>query len=335
MNADFARVLALLRQEKGISQRKAAAALGVSQALLSHYENGIREPGLRFVVRACDYYGVSADFILGRTLSREGSMLTSEEILNAAEPGNVLQGSILATLQSKLLSGAVGVLFELLGKLGDKAVINAASAYLGSAVYQLYRHLYRSSGANEGYFALDPHACGLGLADADRKLAEARYAAALIEDDDVVFLDGGSTVMRMTEHLKPSNALFVTNGMECAFWLLERDLRVYVAGGALKRDTASAAGAETMDSLRRYNFTKAFLGAGGVTVREGFTVADPEDAAVKALAAARARQTYMLVDSSKFGRIGAASVLHIDEASVITDQAPGREFQDYAEVTVV
>ena len=103
----------------------------------------------------------------------------------------------------------------------------------------------------------------------------ARYAAALIEDDDVVFLDGGSTVMRMTEHLKPSNALFVTNGMECAFWLLERDLRVYVAGGALKRDTASAAGAETMDSLRRYNFTKAFLGAGGVTVREGFTVADP------------------------------------------------------------
>ena len=150
----------------------------------------------------------------------------------------------------------------------------------------------------------------------------ARYAAALIEDDDVVFLDGGSTVMRMTEHLKPTGALFVTNGMECAFWLL-------------KRDPASAAGAETMDSLRRYHFTKAFLGAGGVTVKEGFTVADPEDAAVKALAAARARQTYMLVDSSKFGRIGAAAVLHIDEASVITDRAPAREFQDYTEVTVV
>ena len=76
------------------------------------------------------------------------------------------------------------------------------------------------------------------------------------------------------------------------------------------------------------------MGAGGVTVKEGFTVADPEDAAVKALAAARARQTYMLVDSSKFGRIGAAAVLHIDEASVITDRAPAREFQDYTEVTV-
>ena len=108
-------------------------------------------------------------------------MLTEQDILDAAEPKSTLRGSVLATLQSKLLSGAVGVLFELLGKLGDKTVINAAAAHLGSAVYQLYRHLYRSSGANEGYFALDPSTCGLGLADADRKLSEARYAAALRE----------------------------------------------------------------------------------------------------------------------------------------------------------
>ena len=175
----FSRTLSLLRQERGVSQRTAAGDLGISQALLSHYENGIREPGLSFVVRACDYYHVSADFILGRTLSREGSMLTSEEVLSAAEPGNVLQGSVLATLQSKLLSGAVGVLFGLLGKLGDKTAINAAAEYLGDAVYQLYRHLYRSAGGNEAYFSLDPAACMLGVSDADRKLAETRYTRAL------------------------------------------------------------------------------------------------------------------------------------------------------------
>ena len=179
MSSEFSRVLSLLRQEKGVSQRVAAGALGISQALLSHYENGIREPGLAFVVRACDYYNVSADFILGRTLSREGNMLTEQDILDASESRNTLRGSVLATLQSKLLSGAVGVLFELLGKLGDKAAINAAAAYLGSAVYQLYRHLHRASGANEGYFALDSAACNLGLSDADRKLSEARFAAAL------------------------------------------------------------------------------------------------------------------------------------------------------------
>ena len=73
MASEFSRTLALLRRERGVSQRTAAGDLGVSQALLSHYENGVREPGLSFVVRACDYYHVSADFILGRTLSREGS----------------------------------------------------------------------------------------------------------------------------------------------------------------------------------------------------------------------------------------------------------------------
>ena len=63
MNAEFSRTLSLLRQEKGVSQRTAAGVLGISQALLSHYENGIREPGLAFVVKACDYYGVSADYL--------------------------------------------------------------------------------------------------------------------------------------------------------------------------------------------------------------------------------------------------------------------------------
>ena len=177
--SEFSRTLSLLRQERGVSQRTAASDLGISQALLSHYENGIREPGLSFVVKACDYYHVSADFILGRTLSRDGSMLSSEEVLEAAEPDNILQGSVLATLQSKLLSGAVGVLFGLLGKLGDKTAINTAAAYLGGAVYQLYRHLYRAAGANEAYFALDPAACTMGTADADMKLEEVRYARAL------------------------------------------------------------------------------------------------------------------------------------------------------------
>ena len=50
---EFSRTLSLLRQERGVSQRTAAGDLGISQALLSHYENGIREPGLAFVVKAC------------------------------------------------------------------------------------------------------------------------------------------------------------------------------------------------------------------------------------------------------------------------------------------
>jgi len=66
----FAVTLGRLRREKGLSQRKAAAELGISQALLSHYETDAREPKLDFVIKVCDYYAVTSDYILGRTNER-------------------------------------------------------------------------------------------------------------------------------------------------------------------------------------------------------------------------------------------------------------------------
>ena len=67
MTRGFSETMSELRRKKGASQRPAAADLGRSQALLSPDENGAREPGLDFVCRACEYYGVSADYLLGRT----------------------------------------------------------------------------------------------------------------------------------------------------------------------------------------------------------------------------------------------------------------------------
>ena len=68
----FAKNLSELRRRSGLSQRKAAADLKISQALLSHYENGAREPGLGFVCRVCDYYNVTADYLLGRSPNPNG-----------------------------------------------------------------------------------------------------------------------------------------------------------------------------------------------------------------------------------------------------------------------
>ncbi len=67
MARTFSETMSALRRSRGLSQRHAAADLNISQALLSHYENGAREPGLDFVCRACRYYGVSADYLLGLT----------------------------------------------------------------------------------------------------------------------------------------------------------------------------------------------------------------------------------------------------------------------------
>lgn len=68
----FAGILSQLRKERGISQKKAANDLGVSQALLSHYEKGIRECGLDFVIKCSEYYGVTADYLLGVSDNRTG-----------------------------------------------------------------------------------------------------------------------------------------------------------------------------------------------------------------------------------------------------------------------
>ncbi|HIT31471.1 MAG TPA: helix-turn-helix transcriptional regulator [Candidatus Enterenecus stercoripullorum] len=182
MNADFARTLALLRHERGISQRQAAETLGISQALLSHYENGVREPGLNFVVKACDFYNVSADFLLGRTLSRDGTTILDAETLYdvSDERDNVLKGSVMATLSKKLIVNSTGVLFDLLGRLGNKKAIKAASNYLSTALYTLYRHLFQSSpDGNDGFFSVSREHFVAGLPRADMILNETEYVATL------------------------------------------------------------------------------------------------------------------------------------------------------------
>ena len=70
MNKDFPRIITFLRKERGLSQKQVAGDMGISQALLSHYEKGIRECGLDFLVKTAEYYGVSTDYLLGRTVQR-------------------------------------------------------------------------------------------------------------------------------------------------------------------------------------------------------------------------------------------------------------------------
>ena len=180
-NNDFSRSLALLRREKGVSQREAARELGISQALLSHYENGVREPGLLFVRKACDYYHVSADYLLGRSMSRDGTTIGAEELYDAsAEKGNVLRGSIVATLNKKLLVNSLDMLFDLLGRVGSKEAVTAASNYLGDAIYKMFRHLYRApSTQNEGFFSIPANHFLAGCTDADMTYSEADYLDAL------------------------------------------------------------------------------------------------------------------------------------------------------------
>ncbi len=82
MDKNFPIILTELRKEKGLSQKEAAARLGISQALLSHYEKGIRECGQSFLIRVANFYGVSCDYLLGRTRERNELDILANEILS-------------------------------------------------------------------------------------------------------------------------------------------------------------------------------------------------------------------------------------------------------------
>ena len=72
MATEFSNRISSLRKERGLSQKEVAMSLGVSQALLSHYEKGVRECGLDFVIRCAEYFGVTTDYLLGKEDSKYG-----------------------------------------------------------------------------------------------------------------------------------------------------------------------------------------------------------------------------------------------------------------------
>lgn len=186
-----------------------------------------------------------------------------------------------------------------------------------------------SGGAFQGE---EPDVGTKALLHQDEKERIAHYAAGLIDDDDVVYLDAGTTTVRMVEYLKGSGATFVTNGVACAQRLMELGLRGYVLGGFLKPGTWAVVGTGALEELGKYNFTKAFLGINGITIRQGFTTPDPEEAAIKTKAAEQAYLTFVLADSSKFELVSAVTVLPLEKATIITEHLPDL---GYLEHTVI
>ncbi len=160
MNSTFPRMITLLRKEQGISQKKAAADLGISQALLSHYEKGIRECGLDFVVRTADYYGVSCDYLLGRTADKSGAMIAVDDIPenDPAIQDSRLKGGVLPVLNKKLVINSLHILFDMLQKCNNKALTTNVSAALTLTVYALFRQIYAANPKNPAaMFSMDKY----------------------------------------------------------------------------------------------------------------------------------------------------------------------------------
>ena len=181
---EFNRIIKLLRKERGITQKQAAEDLGVSQALLSHYEKGMRECGLDFVVRVADYYNVSCDYLLGRSAERNGMMLSAEDIPNPDKmKDNIYHGSVLPTMYKKLIENSLDILYDKLQESRDKQLVVGVSSYLMLAVYKMFRLLYEASPKNvSGMFRVGSARWDRS-ADAAMSMAEGDLAAALTGED--------------------------------------------------------------------------------------------------------------------------------------------------------
>lgn len=157
MNSNFPRLLTLLRKEKKINQKKAAEALGISQALLSHYENGIRECGLDFLVKTADYYGVTCDYLLGRSASRDlaVSALNDDEMGKNATDKN-FKGSTYAVMHKKLLLNSISILFDIIQAPQYKDYANYSGMYISASIYKVFRYFYSANKNNNcDFFAVD------------------------------------------------------------------------------------------------------------------------------------------------------------------------------------
>ena len=201
MKSEFARVITLLRKEKNISQKQAAAELGISQALLSHYENGIRECGLAFLVRCADFYGVSCDYLLGRSADRDGTVLSVEEIPEPEAGGkeNVMgAGGILPVLNKKLIANSLNILFDQAARTGNRRLITAVSDFLMLSVYRMFRLVYSANPKNQQNLFSLPRVLADRYADAVMQLREAEIAE-LVESGDLDRGEEPLTTQRMGE----------------------------------------------------------------------------------------------------------------------------------------
>ena len=160
------------------------------------------------------------------------------------------------------------------------------------------------------------------------KMAIAEYAATLINDDDYVFLDAGSTTFLMSTVIKNTKATFLTNGLAQAEELSRSGCRVMILGGDIKNTTGAVSGAVAASNLGKYNFSKAFIGVNGVTAKQGYTTTDTNEATVKAVAIERSFVSYILADSSKFGRVAAVTVSPLDTSCIICDVCRDNEIKN-------
>ncbi|WP_442795570.1 DeoR/GlpR family DNA-binding transcription regulator [Pelobium manganitolerans] len=144
----------------------------------------------------------------------------------------------------------------------------------------------------------------------DKKEAIATRCLELIENGDTIILDSGSTTTEIAKKLRGNRKLTViTNAINIALLLgAEPDIEIIMTGGEFKPPTLSLTGQKAADFFRGINVQKLFLATAGLSLKAGLTYPSLSDLVVKKAMIDAAETTYLVADSTKFGKSAFASL---------------------------
>ena len=162
----------------------------------------------------------------------------------------------------------------------------------------------------------------------------AGYAADLIKEGDVVFLEASTTNELLIPHLSNRQVTVVTNSIYHAVKLVDLGISTRIIGGKVKHSTDASIGSTALEQIRQLNFDCAFIGANGVDANY-FTTPDMEEAVIKRTVIANAQKAYVLADASKLGQITYAKVAEVEKVTIITNASEEGLLKELKEKTRV
>ncbi|MEE8886886.1 MAG: DeoR/GlpR family DNA-binding transcription regulator [Eubacteriales bacterium] len=158
----------------------------------------------------------------------------------------------------------------------------------------------------------------------EEKTRIGRYAASLIEPDDFVYLDAGTTTGQMLDYITEKKATYITNAVSHAEKLAADGFQVLLVGGTLKSSTGAIVGSLALKMISDFHFTKGFFGTNGITMREGCTTPDIAEALIKEAAFRQCGTGLILADSTKFDSVSSVTFAPFENARILTEAVPER-----------
>jgi DeoR/GlpR family transcriptional regulator of sugar metabolism len=135
------------------------------------------------------------------------------------------------------------------------------------------------------------------------KSAIGEAAARLVTDDQLIFVDGGTTTLQFAHHLPAElRATVVTNSPAVAIALaMHPHVEVILLGGRLFKPAQVTIGAAAVEELRRFHADVCFLGVCSLHPEVGLSIDDFEEAQIKRAMIASSAEVAGLVVADKLG----------------------------------